>query len=173
MVEHDPFLDLIVARLRATNASLAERTIALAVLQQVRRWLDFETLICTKSGTEIAREIGVQKENLPPVMARLEQVGAIRREKMGRYKIIALPPESILRRTALENSEAASERFEPTLIPLTTPMTKADFSIGIENLKGETGQLVKDMKSKTGTMRAKVKNAFDKSPLPLRLKEAD
>jgi hypothetical protein len=173
MVENDPYLDIIVARLRATNTTIAERTIALAVLQQVRRWLDCETLICTKTGTEIAREIGVHLGNLPPVMALLEQVGAIRREKLGRDKIIALPPESILRHGPMTNRAVSSGRFQPTLVPITAPLTKEDFAIGIENLKGETDQLVKDVKSNTGAVKAKMKSAFANSRQPLRLKEAE
>lgn len=173
MIEHDPYLDLIVARLRATNTTIAERTIALAVLQQVRRWLDYETLICTKTGTEIAREIGVHLGNLPPVMALLEQVGAIRREKLGRDKIINLPPESILRHTPMASREPSSERFRPTLVPIAAPVTKEDFATGIENLKGETNQMVKDAKSKARTMKAKVKSALANSRRSLRLKQAD
>ena len=93
----DQYHDAIRARLMATTASLAERAIALAVLQEIKRWMGWQVFTCTKTAAELGELLGIDKGNMARTLALLEQIGAISRVKRGRTKVITVTPEGAFR----------------------------------------------------------------------------
>lgn len=93
----DQYHDAIRTRLMSTSATQAERLSALAVLQEIKRWLGWQTFTCTKTAADLSNLLKVEKANMARILALLEQIGAITRTKQGRTKVITVTPEGAFR----------------------------------------------------------------------------
>ena len=93
----DQYHDAIRARLMATTATPAERLSALAVLQEIKRWMGWQVFTCTKTAAELGGLLGIDKGDMARTLALLEQIGAISRVKRGRTKVITVTPEGAFR----------------------------------------------------------------------------
>lgn len=93
----DQYHDAIRSRLMATNATLSERALALAVLMEIKRWMGWQVFTCTKTAAELGELLGIDKGNMARTLALLEQIGAIGRIKRGRIKVITVTPEGAFR----------------------------------------------------------------------------
>ncbi len=103
----DEFHDAVRDRLKAVpNMTFAQRTQAMAVLQEIMRWLPWEGFECTKTATEIAELLEVKTPNVVASMQVLEDISAIRRVKRGRTKTITVTPEGAYRGNVNHHAEA-------------------------------------------------------------------
>ncbi len=129
----------VVTRLRASEATRAQMALALAVLQQIRWYSVGPDLdVCRKTATEIADELGIKKNDMPGVLARLESVGAISRISDGREKVICLSPK-------YAETERNLGRYREIILPLFLPQGKYQFKVGITNIKGFWKQFKTDL----------------------------
>lgn len=112
---------------------------ALAVLQQIR-WYSIgpQLDVCSRSGKEIADELGIKSQDFSPVLALLENVGAVTRFTDGREKVICLSPE-------YAEAERRRNRFREITLPLFKPDGAYQFKVGLTNLKGFWKQFRNDL----------------------------
>lgn len=111
------YIDAVQARLMATNATPAERDAAGFTLLLITRHLEWQSYVCTKTGSELAELRGVDKAHMTRTLALLEQVGAISRIKRGRTKLITVTPEGAFR-GKIDNHGEAVERYKAEVIQL-------------------------------------------------------
>jgi hypothetical protein len=97
VVTADQYHDAIRSRLMAANATPAERLMALATLQEIKRWLGWQSFTCTKTAADLCDLLGVLPPNMADTLALLEKIGAITRTKKGRTKVIHVTPEGAFR----------------------------------------------------------------------------
>lgn len=109
------YQDAVTERLRGSGQSLAKQHQALAVLWQITRHLGWQSYECTKSAAELCAITGITANNMAPILKLLEQVGAIRRVKRGRTKVITVTPEGAFRGN-VNNHGAAVERYRLEVI---------------------------------------------------------
>lgn len=91
------YQDAVTERLRNSGQSLAKQHQALAVLWQITRHLAWQSYECSKTAADLCDITGIDKAHMARVLDLLEQVGAIRRVKHGRTKIITVTPEGAFR----------------------------------------------------------------------------
>jgi len=129
----------IIGRLRNSGATRAQMAMALAVLQQIR-WYSIgpQLDVCSRSGAEIANELGIKSQDFSPVLALLENVGAVTRFADGREKIICLSP-------GYAEAERRRNRFREITLPLFTADGTYQFKVGLTNLKGFWKQFRNDL----------------------------
>ncbi len=113
----DQYHDVIRTRLMATDATPAERAIALAVLQEIKRWLGWQTFICTKNAAELGELLGFNKVTISDTLSLLEKIGAMTRAKQGRVKIITVTPEGAFRGDLNQHAELM-DQYKSEVIPL-------------------------------------------------------
>lgn len=113
----DQYHDAIRTRLMATDATQAERLSALAVLQEIKRWLGWQTFECTKTAADLGDLLGVEKANMARILALLEQIGAITRTKHGRTKTITVTPEGAFRGDLNQHAEVM-DRYKAEVVQL-------------------------------------------------------
>lgn len=111
------YIDAVLARLMATNATPAERNAALATLLLITRHLEWQSCVCTKIAADLAEMQGVKRQDMKDTLALLEQVGAIHRVKKGRTKLITVTPEGAFR-GKIDNHGEAVERYKAEVIQL-------------------------------------------------------
>lgn len=116
------YIDVILSRLRATEASTSERDAALATLSLIVRHLGWQDHACAKTGTELAALRGVHKTAMSRTLALLESVGAITRVKRGGIKTITVTPEGAYRGDITKHAEAV-DRYKAEVVPLKTKRT--------------------------------------------------
>lgn len=109
------YQDAVTARLRASGETLAKQHQAMAVLWQITRFLGWQSHECTKNSTELCELTGITSNNMPPVLALLERVGAIQRVRRGRTKVITVTPEGAFRGNIHEHGKAV-ERYRLDVI---------------------------------------------------------
>jgi len=109
------YQDAVTERLRASGQSLAKQHQALAVLWQITRHLGWQSYECTKNASDLCEITGITPNNMTPILKLLEDVGAIRRVKRGRSKIITVTPEGAFRGN-VNNHGAAVERYRLDVI---------------------------------------------------------
>lgn len=112
----DQYHDAIRERLMATTATPAERMTALGVLQEIKRWLGWQSFTCTKTAAELGDLLGVNKTDMSFALARLEEIGAIIRVKRGRTKVITVTPEGAFRGDVNKHAEVM-DRYKAEVIP--------------------------------------------------------
>jgi len=105
----------VTERLRNSGQTLARQHQALAVLWQITRHLAWQSYECTKTATDLCDLTGIEKARMARVLDLLEQVGAIRRVKRGRTKVIAVTPEGAFRGNVNKHAEAV-ERYKLDVI---------------------------------------------------------
>ena len=91
------FHDTVRDRLKASDATPAERMTAHAVLAEVVRRLGWQTYECTRTASDIAHELGLSPSVVSKTLARLESIGAVARIPRGRSRVITVTPEGAYR----------------------------------------------------------------------------
>lgn len=109
------YQDAVTERLRNSGQSLAKQHQALAVLWQITRHLGWQSYECSKTAADLSEITGIDKAHMARVLDLLEQVGAIRRVKSGRTKIITVTPEGAFRGN-VNTHGAAVERYKLEVI---------------------------------------------------------
>ncbi|WP_347140961.1 winged helix-turn-helix domain-containing protein [Paracoccus sp. SSK6] len=109
------YQDAVTQRLRNSGQSLAKQHQALAVLWQITRYLGWQTYECSKTAADLCDLTGITPNNMSPILALLEEVGAIKRIKRGRTKIITVTPEGAFRGN-VNNHAQAVERYKLDVI---------------------------------------------------------
>jgi len=109
------YQDAVTERLRNSGETLAKQHQALAVLWQITRHLGWQSYECTKTAADLCELTGIEKARMARVLELLEKVGAIRRVKRGRSKIITVTPEGAFRGN-VNNHGAAVERYRLEVI---------------------------------------------------------
>ena len=112
----DEYHDAIRERLKETGATLAERSICLSVLMEIRRWLRWQSFECEKTAVEIGELLDIKQNHMSRILARLEEVGAISRVKRGRSKTIVLNPEGTYRGDVNRHAEVM-DRYKAEVVP--------------------------------------------------------
>lgn len=107
--------DAISARLRDSGESLAKQHQALAVLWTITRHLSWQSYECTKSAADLCDLTGIEKGNMARCLDLLERIGAIRRVKRGRVKLITVTPEGAFRGNVQTHGETV-ERYRLEVI---------------------------------------------------------
>lgn len=93
----DQFHDTIRDRLKGLPLTSAQRAQAFYVLSEIIRWLPWQDFVCSKSAEELSEILGIKKTHLSTTLRILENVGAIRRIRRGRSKVITVTPEGAYR----------------------------------------------------------------------------
>lgn len=109
------YQDAVTERLRASGQSLAKQHQALAVLWQITRHLRWQSYECAKTAADLCEITGITPNNMTPILNLLEEVGAIRRVKRGRVKVITVTPEGAFRGN-VNNHALAVERYKLEVI---------------------------------------------------------
>ena len=91
------YQDAVTERLRDSGQSLAKQHQALAVLWQITRHLGWQTYECTKTAADLCDITQIKPPNMADTLKLLEEVGAIKRVKRGRVKVITVTPEGAFR----------------------------------------------------------------------------
>ena len=107
--------DAVTERLRNSGYSLAQQNQALAVLWHITRHLGWQSYECTKTAADLCEMMGVNTANMARTLALLEEVGAIRRVKKGRSKVITVTPEGAFRGN-INNHAKVVERYKLNVI---------------------------------------------------------
>ena len=69
----------------------------IGVLYEIIRHLKWQSFECTKVAADLCEICRIDKSNMAKILNLLEEIGAIRRIKRGRLKIIAVNPEAAYR----------------------------------------------------------------------------
>ena len=109
------YQDAVTARLgeKATTPAIRDR--ALATLWVILRNLQWQSYECSKSASDLCEVLGHDKADMARTLQLLEEVGAIRRVKRGRNKIITVTPEGAFRGN-VNNHGQAVERYRLDVI---------------------------------------------------------
>ena len=109
------YQDAVTARLgeKATTPAIRDR--ALATLWVILRNLQWQSYECSKSASDLCEVLGHDKADMARTLQLLEEVGAIRRVKRGRSKIITVTPEGAFRGN-VNNHAQAVERYRLDVI---------------------------------------------------------
>ena len=109
------YQDAVLARLMQKAPVSSARYRALAVLWHIARHLDQESYECSKTGTELAADLGSSRSSISRTLHLLEEAGAIRRIKKGREKVIIVSPDGIFRGDA-RNRAKLVERYQQAVV---------------------------------------------------------
>jgi len=109
------YQDAVTERLRNSGQSLAKQHQALAVLWQITRYLVWQSYECTKTAADLCEISQIKPSHMADTLKLLEEVGAIKRVKRGRTKIITVTPEGAFRGN-VNNHAKAVERYKLDVI---------------------------------------------------------
>ena len=109
------YQDAVTDRLRNSGKSLAKQHQALAVLWQITRHLGWQSYECSKTAADLCDLTGISPNNMTPILKLLEEVGAIKRVKRGRVKVITVTPEGAFRGN-VHNHAQVVERYKLDVI---------------------------------------------------------
>ncbi|MGY4753014.1 hypothetical protein ACVNHC_24425, partial [Pannonibacter sp. Q-1] len=87
------YQDTIRERLFETAQTQAQAKEALAILWVIIRNLGWPSYECTKVAADLCKTMRMNAGDMSNALDLLEQVGAIRRVKRGRSKVITITPE--------------------------------------------------------------------------------
>jgi len=110
----EDFHDTIRDRIHALPLSTARRAMAVTVMAEIIRWLPWQDAACSKTAAEIGDLLRMQIADVSRAIATLEEVGAIRRVKRGRTKLIYVNPEGAYR-GRIDNHAAAVDSYRKIL----------------------------------------------------------
>ena len=108
------YYDTIRDRIHALDLPLGRRTMAIAVMTEVMRWLPWQDAACSKTAAEIADLLKAREIDVSSALKLLEQVGAIHRLRRGRTKQIFVNPEGAYR-GPVDQHAAAVDSYKKTL----------------------------------------------------------
>ncbi len=100
------YQDAVTERLFAAAKTPAQAFHAQAVLWQITRNLGWQSYECTKTAADLCEVMRTDKGDMARALDLLEQVGAIRRVKRGRVKIITVTPEGAFRGNVHNHAQA-------------------------------------------------------------------
>ncbi len=109
------YQDAVSERLRASGQSLAKQNQALAVLWQIVRNLSWQSYECSKTAADLCEITQIKPPHMTETLKLLEDVGAIRRVKRGRTKVITVTPEGAFRGNVNEHGKTV-ERYRLDVI---------------------------------------------------------
>ena len=109
------YQDAVSERLRNSGCSLAQQHQAKAVLWDIVRNLGWQSYECTKTAAELCEISQIKPPNMADTLKLLEDVGAIRRVKRGRTKVITVTPEGAFRGNVNEHGKTV-ERYRLDVI---------------------------------------------------------
>lgn len=109
------YQDAVTARLHEKAATGAKRNEALAVLWHIIRNLSWQSYECTKTAADLSQIMDMLPSHMAETLKLLEDVGAIRRVKRGRTKIITVTPEGAFRGNVNTHGQAV-ERYKLDVI---------------------------------------------------------
>ena len=109
------YQDAVTERLFTAAKTTAQAFHAQAVLWQITRNLGWQSYECTKTAADLCEVMRTDKAQMARALDLLEQVGAIRRMKRGRVKIITVTPEGAFRGN-VHNHAQAVERYKLDVI---------------------------------------------------------
>lgn len=93
----DEYHDTIRDRIHALPMSAPKRTMAVAIMAEIIRWLPWQDAACSKTVADIADLLKVHVSDVSRAIKTLEEAGAIHRVARGRTKQIFVNPEGAYR----------------------------------------------------------------------------
>lgn len=109
------YQDAITERLFAAAPTATKAKEAQAILWQICRHLAWQSYECTKTAADLCEITRTDKAHMARALNLLEEVGAIRRIKRGRMKVITVTPEGAFRGD-LNNHAEAVQRYKLEVI---------------------------------------------------------
>ncbi len=109
------YQDAVSERLRNSGRSLSQQHQAKAVLWDIVRHLGWQSYECTKTAAELCKITQINAAHMARTLQLLEDVGAIRRVKRGRTKVITVTPEGAFRGNVNEHGKTV-ERYRLDVI---------------------------------------------------------
>lgn len=103
------YQDAVTERLYAHAPTIAKADKALAVLWQITRHLAWQSYECTKTAADLCDITRTDKVSMSDALSLLEKIGAIRRVKRGRSKIITVTPEGAFRGDVNKHAETVAK----------------------------------------------------------------
>lgn len=109
------YQDAVTERLFERAKTAAQAKEAMSILWTICRHMKWESYECTKAAADLCELTRTDKAHMSRALDLLEQVGAIRRVKDGRAKIITVTPEGAFRGNVNHHAKAV-ERFKLDVI---------------------------------------------------------
>jgi hypothetical protein len=109
------YQDAVTERLFDRAKTPAQAKEAISILWTICRHLGWQSYECTKSAAELCDITRTKAPNMTNALKLLEEVGAIRRVKRGRMKVITVTPEGAFRGN-VNNHGQAVERYKLDVI---------------------------------------------------------
>lgn len=109
------YQDAINERLRNSGRTIAQQQQAKAVLWDIVRHLGWQSYECTKTAADLCDISQIKPPHMADTLKLLEEVGAIKRVKRGRVKIITVTPEGAFRGNVNNHADAV-ERYKLDVI---------------------------------------------------------
>ena len=109
------YQDAVTERLNTTAPTSAARDRAITTLWMIIRNLGWQSYECTKTAADLSDVLGYDKALMARTLKLLEDVGAIRRVKRGRTKVITVTPEGAFRGNVNEHGKTV-ERYRLDVI---------------------------------------------------------
>lgn len=109
------YQDAVTERLFIAAPTPTKAKEALSILWTICRHLGWQSYECTKTAAQLCELTRTDKAQMARALDLLEEVGAIRRVKHGRMKIITVTPEGAFRGNVNKHAEAV-ERFKLDVI---------------------------------------------------------
>ena len=109
------YQDAVTERLFDAAPTTTKAKEALSILWTICRHLSWQSYECTKTATELCELTRTDKAHMARALDLLEEVGAIRRVKRWRVKIITVTPEGAFRGNVNKHAEAV-ERYKLDVI---------------------------------------------------------
>ena len=109
------YQDAVTERLFEAAKTTAQAKEALSILWIILRNLGWQSYECTKTAADLCEITHTKPPNMASALKLLEEVGAIRRVKRGRTKIITVTPEGAFRGNVNTHAQAV-ERYRLDVI---------------------------------------------------------
>ncbi|MYA89538.1 MAG: ArsR family transcriptional regulator [Boseongicola sp. SB0662_bin_57] len=109
------YQDAVTERLFETAPTTAAAKEALSILWTICRHLGWQTYTCDKTASQLCEITRTDKARMARALNLLEDVGAIRRVKRGRVKLITVTPEGAFRGDVNQHGKAV-ERYKLDVI---------------------------------------------------------
>ena len=109
------YQDAVTERLFDAAPTTTKAKEALSILWTICRHLSWQSYECTKTAADLCEVMRTDKAQMARALDLLEQVGAIRRMKRGRVKIITVTPEGAFRGNVNSHAQAV-ERYKLDVI---------------------------------------------------------
>ena len=109
------YQDAVTERLFEAAPTTTKAREALSVLWTICRYLSWQSYECSKTAADLCDLTRMDKSQMARALTLLEEIGAIRRVKRGRNKIITVTPEGAFRGN-VNNHGQAVERYRLDVI---------------------------------------------------------